>query len=119
MVFKNKYGMELSQEIFELYYDNLIGGFYKILPLFEGLDVKSKEVIHDKDKAYDQFQKYITNFIVEICGGYYMFENNVKFLKLVNILEGMQHIEYDEHKKLKSSVFNCISICNKLKEGVK
>ncbi len=114
-VIKNKYDLEISEELLDKYYDNLIGDFYKILPIFEGRDIKNKEVVYTKEEAYLQFQKYISNFIVEICGGYYLFNDSMYFLKLLNILEGMYVISQEDHCKLKSLVFNCISICKKLK----
>ena len=114
-VIKNKYDLEISEETLNKYFDNLIGDFYKILPIYEGRDMKTKQVIYSKEEAHEQFVKYVKNFIVEICGGYYLFDDNMYFLKLLNILEGMCELSQDEHCKLKSLVFNCISVCKKIK----
>jgi hypothetical protein len=92
MIYKNKYNIEMSKELLLSYYDSLIGSFYKILPISE-------------QETNEQYKKYISNFIMEICGGYYLFDENAYFLKLLNNLEYLLQIDNIEHKKIKSSVF--------------
>jgi hypothetical protein len=104
-IIKNKYGIELSKSLLCRYYDDLIGNFYKILPIFE-------------QSTHEQYKKYVGNFIHEICGGYYLFDENTYFLKLLTNLESMLSIKETEHDDLKSLVFGCINILNKLKGEV-
>ena len=118
MYYKNKYNIEMPNELVVKYYDNLIKDFYKCLPIFEGCNFRNKEIIHSPEEAYKQYLKYVENFISEINGGYSLFDENVNFLRLLISLESMLLIEMNEHDKLESLVFKCINICNKLKEEI-
>ena len=109
--------IEVSKELLIDYYNSLIGDCYKILPLYEGLDILTKKVIYSREEAYQQYKKYLVGFLNEIYGSYYMLDS-IYLLKLFANLEGMLTIGLDEHDKLKSLVFKCIGIVNKLKEGV-
>jgi hypothetical protein len=77
--------------------------------------MKTKTIVYSEEEAYKQFQKYIENFTVELCGGFYLFNNDIQFLKLLNILEGLYKVNINEHEKVKKLVFHCISICKKNK----
>lgn len=105
MIHKNKYNIEISTNLLLNYYDSLISNFYKILPISE-------------ESTNDQYKKYISNFIMEVCGGYYLFDESAYFLKLLNNLEYLLQIDNIEHKQIKSSVFNCINIIKKVKEEI-
>ena len=96
------------------YYDSLISRFFKILPIFEGRDVFTKNKIYSDDVAIENYRKYIENFIIEIYGTTKMIDNNL-LIRLLSILNGM--LELNEHKTVKTCVFNCIDICKKLKRG--
>jgi hypothetical protein len=117
-IIKNKYGIELSKNLLCRYYDDLIGNFYKILNIYEGRDFQTKKIIYSSEIAYVQYKKYVGNFIHEICGGYYLFDENTYFLKLLTSLESMLSIKETEHDNLKSLVFGCINTLNKLKGEV-
>lgn len=114
----NKYKIEMSKELLLDYYDSLINDCFKLLPLYEGIDFSTKRVIYSPVEAHKQYKKYLSSFITEVFGSYYMFEN-IYLLKLTNNLEGMLNIEISEHDKIKQLVFKCISIINKLKEEIK
>lgn len=109
--------IELSKELLVNYYDSLIGDCYKLLPLYEGLDIKSKQIVYSRDEAYQQYKKYLISFLNEIYGSYYMLDS-IYLLKLLANLEGMLTIELNEHDKLKSLVFKCINLISKLKKEV-
>lgn len=117
-VIKNKYGLEISKSLLCRYYDDLIDAYFKSLNIFEGRDFKTKQIIYNSDVAYANYRKYVGNFIHEICGGYYLFEENTCFLKLLTSVESMLLIEEDEHSELKSIVFSCINTLKKMKEDV-
>jgi len=97
------------------YYDSLIGRFFKILPIFEGRDIFTKKKIYSDDVAMENYKKYIEGFIIEIYGTTKMIDNKL-LIRLLSILNGMYDLS--EHEKIKTSVFACIDICKKLKEGV-
>lgn len=109
--------IELSKELLIDYYDSLIGDSFKLLPIYEGRDIKTNQIIYNENEAYDNYRKYLINFLNEIYGSYYMLDS-VLLLKLLANLEGMLTIGLKEHSKLKSLVFKCIGIVNRLKEGI-
>lgn len=112
----NEYLVIPNYALFE-YYDSLISRFFKILPIFEGKDVFTKEKIYSNDVAIENYKKYIENFIVEIYGTTKIIDN-ILLIRLLTILVGMEALNENEHRKVKACVFNCIDICKKLKEGV-
>ena len=114
----NKYKIPISNKLLINYYNNLIKDFFKILPIFEGRDARTKLVIYSPEESYIQYNKYISNFILEIKGAYILFNDNPYFLKLLNILEGMLNSKIIEHAEIKSLVFHCIDIIKKLIEEV-
>lgn len=97
-----KYNLRITNHDLNNYYNNLINGFYKMLPIFE-------------ESENEVFKKYVANFMVELTGCYNVFEN-IEFLKLINISEGILNSECN-HKQIKSLVFSCINIINKLRDG--
>ena len=106
--------MKISNELLIQYYKSLINNYFKILPLFEGRDLQTKQIIYTQEQAYEMFQKYIQNFIIEVCGSNELFIVNVNSIKLLSLLRGMQEIQIGEHKKTKSVVMSCIDLCNKV-----
>jgi hypothetical protein len=97
------------------YYKGLIGNFYKILPLYEGRDLKTKQIVYLPDIAYQNFQNYVSNLLVEVYGSSNLFFVNEYSIKIVSILQGILHkVEIDKHKKLKTLVFQCVSLCEKI-----
>jgi len=110
----NKHNIEILKETRIKYYHNLIKDFFKILPIYEGRDVRTKLIVYTAEESYNQYKKYIYNFTVEICGAYNNFHEDLCFLKLSNILEGMSNLNIDNHANLRSLVFHCIDICKKM-----
>lgn len=112
-----KYDISITKDLWVKYCDILIGQFYKIIPIYEGVDFKSKKILYNVEEAYEQYKKYIDNFIIEMQGGYYLFSKNEYFFKLLSYIESMSQLKINEHKKLKSIVFSCINIIKKMKEA--
>jgi hypothetical protein len=113
----NKYNIDFSAKTLSSYFRKLTNGCFKILPLYDGLDVKTKEVIYSPEEAHEMYLKYLQNFIYEVCGGYILFNESEKFLTLLTSLESMMTIPVNEKGKLKPLVFSCINICKKLERG--
>lgn len=114
---EGKYKLSFSKELLIDYYDNLLNDCFKLLPIYEGRDFKTKKIIYTPEEAHKNYIAYLSSFLNEICGGYYMF-NNIYFLKLMTNLSGMMSIKINEHRKLKPLVFKCINLINKLKEEI-
>lgn len=111
----NKYSVDISGDSMLRYCDGMVSDCYKLLGIFEGKDPITKKVIYDKYDAYGHYMRYLDNFCVEIWGAYEVFSSNEHFMKLAITLEGMKKIGIDEHHKLRPLVFNCISLCKKVK----
>lgn len=96
------------------YYNSLIGQVYRLMPLYEGKDWKTKEIIYDNAEAFNMFHKYVQNLIVEICGSNKIFIVNIDSIKILSKIRGLQDINEDEHSLLKSNVMTCINLCKKI-----
>jgi hypothetical protein len=100
------------------YYKNLLNACWKALPIYEGKDIKTKMVVYSPEEAFNQFQKYISNLLVEIYGNSGLFFKSVHSMQLIGILRGMlQEIKInsdEEHKKIKPLIFKCTNLCEKM-----
>ena len=81
-----------------IYLENLVGKIYKILPLTEEDEsiprIYMDRLINEMIAANNVFDEILIELIIKI----YSINNKLT------------------HKEIKSIIFNCISICNKLKE---
>jgi hypothetical protein len=100
---------EIPNEMFSNYLNRLTNGFYKILCLYE-----------DRSKT---LYKHIQSFIYELSGAsniLYCFNNNPSYLVLLSTLESISDDvlseEFNNQELVKSEIFKCISIINKLKQ---
>lgn len=109
----DKYGIEISDEIVLEILHNLPGKFYKLLPLYEGRDFHTKDIIYDEPDAFETFSRYLQKLIIEFSGSKLIFPDEKKFTEIFIILKGMEKINIGEHDKLKSIVMLCM---NKIKE---
>jgi hypothetical protein len=112
----NKYGVELTHDEVEKLANKLIGDCFKILGIYEGRHPITKEVVFSEEDAYLNFIKYIEILTLEVWGAYNIFRGNDYFYKLSNKLEGLKQVKIGQHKKVKTIVFQCTSICSKFKE---
>lgn len=98
--------IKVSKDSLNEYLDSLINKLFAILGIYEDC-----EKIND----FSNYDIYVDRILTEITGCYYSigFKN---FLSISNILIGMKHTENINHKKVKSLVFHCISIINKIKK---
>lgn len=112
---ENKYKLPITRRLLGNYMELVINLIFKILPIYEGL-AKSKEIVYSPEQAYMHYQKHLEKVIVEVVGDYYIYDNNEEYLKLLAILEGLKEVCIDEHDKVKSMVFECIKICERIQE---
>jgi hypothetical protein len=104
----------INKELIIQYYKLLVGNCFKILPIYEGKDVYSKEVVYLPESAFSNYQKYVANLIVELCGSDIFF-TSVNSVRIVSILRGvLKEVNVNEHQKLKPLVMECIKLCNKI-----
>jgi hypothetical protein len=103
------------QDLLIKYYKNLINSVFKLLPLYNGEQYKTKEIIYSSENAFKNYQIYLSNLLVEIYGNNQLFFQSDNSIKLISILKGMiQEIQPNEHKKVKRLTMECINICKKI-----
>lgn len=110
----NKYNIEIPIGIVQSYFHRLINRYFAILALYEGRSFDTKQVIYTAEEAYSMYLEYVKNFTTELCGISFLFEDNEYFLVLLAALEYLQIVKIDQHKLVKTKVFECINICKKL-----
>lgn len=113
---ENKYKLPITRSLLGNYMELTINGIFKLLPTYEGKSFQSKEIVYSPEQAYMHYQQHLEKVIVEVVGDYYIYDNNEEYLKLLAILEGLKEVYIDEHDKVKSMVFECIKICERIQE---
>jgi hypothetical protein len=112
-----KYDIYVNNKITNDYFKYLINSFYKSLTIFEGKDYKTKEIMQNSETSYTNYKLFIENFSYEIAGGYKLFGIK-EFITLLVLIESMNEIKPDEHRKLRKLVFSCIDAIEKIQGGV-
>ena len=99
------YDAEISQTELIDYLNTVINRLFAVLGIFEDCSE-----INDMTNYYI----YLERVIYEMSGGY---ENlgAGNFLQIVNVLCGLRDDEKVTHRKVKSTIFHCISVVNKIK----
>ena len=96
-------GIPLSTELLRNYFDSLVNHFFKILPIWESGDGSVKVYM----ETLQSEMLGCKNVIAAI-------NNDGLFLSLISMLQDLiDHPDYD-HAKVRRTVFNAISVCNKL-----
>jgi len=85
---------------YDKYFDKLVDSIFKILPLSEEDPLNT--------------QKYLQSLLIELKGGSGYFSDNPYFIKIIFSLEGIG--EVTDHNVLRSKVFECISLLNKMRK---
>lgn len=101
--FETKYG-ELPEEMWEDYFEKLVGKVFKILPM--------------KEKEFETLPEYLSSLLLELHGNkslIQVIQHDGDFLSLISTLE--YFVENDDDVGIyKREVFKCISIVKKLQE---
>lgn len=90
----------MTQLELEKYCDRLVGRIWKILKIRE-----SEHPEHGR--------KYLENLVIELRGASSYFDNDSYFMSMLFSLEGIKNVT--DHNVLRRKVFECIDLCNKLK----
>ena len=94
----------IDDELYHKYLKNLIGRFYKILPM--------------KEEHSPTVHKYINSLQFELTGGrdvVTVLNNDGRFLSLINTLESLY--DCDDIKLCKREIFKCIKTIEDLNGG--
>lgn len=97
------------------YYLGLGDRCWKLLPIFEGVDIKG-EIVFDELVAIDNFEKNLSCLIVEIKGAIENYGSNSYCEQVLNLLAGLQSENNREHKLVKSVTVRCFKLCRKASE---
>lgn len=87
----------------------LKGRIYKILPIYENIDLNGNKETEDEHEALVRFSKYLSKLIIELSGEYS--DNTPDEIKyILTTLKGMKK-EYEslDHDMVKSTVFHMLS----------
>lgn len=114
-IVKNKYNFPIKRQCFEDYIKLLMNLVFKTLPVYEGRDAKTKQIIYTPEQAYSHFQMHLEELIIEVTGDYYIYNDDPKFLQLLSILDGLRDVQINQHQIVRSIVFKCMNICEELK----
>ena len=104
MMIETMHGVELSRVVIDNYFRSLVNQFFKILPIWESGD--------------GSVFSYMETLQTEILGCKSLIltmNSDGRFLTLASILQDLiDHPEY-EHRKVRKTVFDAITICNRLR----
>lgn len=98
-------GVDIPEEMVCHYFEHLVGGLFKILPIRESGE-KSLPV-------------YLRSLQIEILGCKGLISelgNDPRFISLTSILNYLRENPYIEVREVKREVFKAIDICNKMKD---
>jgi hypothetical protein len=98
-------GVEIPKSTYNSFINENINKIFKILPIYE-------ECLEKED--FKNYLTYIDKLIVMFTGSEILF-NQKDFINLVSILKGMQNTLTLNKNQVKSIVFHCISILDKMK----
>jgi len=111
----NIFNIAFDSATVQMYCDRIIGRFYALLCIYEGRDAFTKVIVETREDAYKSYKKYLSNFSAEIVGCKQFFINNVNFITLLSMVEYMKLLDKNSHDKVRSSIFECINICKRMK----
>ena len=101
-------GIEIPIALHNKYIDRLIANFFKILPIYE-------DCIYTPEKSLEQYQMYLEKVITGLMGAERLYNGTV-FIEIASLLKGIQVREDLAQKEVKSIVFHCIEMLDKLKQ---
>lgn len=95
----------------------LINQCWKILPIFEGKDIKGN-IVYSRDVAYEHYQKHLIFLSTKLLGASKIWQDNQYYVELVYLIEGMKDFKQDDHKQVKYIVNHCTNLINGMREAV-
>lgn len=100
--------VEVPVSTYNSYIRQCINKVFKILPIYEDCE---------EEKDFKHFKSYLEKLIVMFMGSEILF-NQRDFIDLVSILKGLQQAENLNKDSIKSIVFHCINILDRLKAEI-
>ena len=100
--------VEVPVSTYNSYIRQSINKIFKLLPIYETCE---------EQNDFKHFISYLEKLIIMFTGSEILF-NQRDFIDLVSILKGLQKVENLNKDSIKSIVFHCISILDRLKVEV-
>ena len=100
--------VEVPVSTYNSYIRQSINKVFKILPIYEDCE---------EQQSFKHYISYLDKLIIMFMGSELLF-NQRDFIELVSILKGLQEPEDLTKDKIKSLVFHCINILERLKVSV-
>lgn len=97
--------VEIPASTYNMYIKQCINKIFKILPIYEDCEEQGD---------FKFYISYLDKLIIMFTGSEILF-NQSDFINLVSTLKGMQHMEDLTRTQVKSIVFHCIDLLDRLK----
>lgn len=97
--------VEVPVSTYNSYIRQCINKIFKILPIYEDCE---------EQNDFKYFTSYLDKLIVMFIGSEILF-NQRDFIDLISILKGLQKVDNLNKNKIKSIVFHCINMLDRLK----
>ena len=98
-------GVEIPTSTYNAYIRQSINKIFKILPIYEDCEAQND---------FKFYVSYLDKLIVMFTGSEILFEQ-ADFINLISTLKGMQQIQDLNQQQVKSIVFHCIDLLDRLK----
>lgn len=93
------------------YYERLVNKLYRLLPIYEGRDKDSGDLICPPEIAYINYLNNLTTVGTELEGWIEQCndeDSRVGIQELISLIYGMEKTKVGEHSKVKTTVFAAI-----------
>ena len=101
-----KYGITVPDGMFNRFLTECVGRVFKILPIYEECSAKNE---------FQDYNSYVEKVVTTFTGSKILFEQS-SFLTLTSTLAGLLETENLNQKKVRSIVFHCISLIEKMRK---
>lgn len=101
-------GIQIPTKVHNTYIDGLISKIFKILPIYE-------DCLYNEDYDISQYDAYLNKILTMLIGSEYLYDGE-NFGDIVALLKGLQIRRDLSQKEVKSIVFHCIDVLDKMKK---
>lgn len=95
----------------------MVDAIFRLLPLYEGRDKDTKDVIYDPEIAHINFTNNVGVITLELegfCESQTDPEICMGLHQLINLIRGMKQLKVGEHNEVRTAVFSAIRKAKKL-----
>lgn len=99
------------------YWVKVVDMIFRLLPLYEGRDKDTKDIIYNPEEAYINFTNNVTTVTLELegfCADQTDPEVCMGLHQLINLIRGMKQLKIGEHNEVRAAIFSAIRKAKKL-----